>query len=265
MLIFAIFITSPLQAQTEIEWGPIQDNSFLLEEAYNQEYGVVQHISSFRLYEGSNWIYTFTQEWPVPGQKHQLSYTVPVLDVDYSRGEASGISDIVLNYRYQLIGSGDTNVAIAPRVSVVLSSGDERKALGEGGSGFQVNLPISIVLNPKFVSHSNAGFTYFPSAKNEFEEEASSTNFNSGQSFVWQPTLRFNVLLEIIFESFEPVVGPDQTERVNELIVSPGIRWAHNFKNGLQIVPGIAFPILTNSDGGNSVFLYLSFEHPMWK
>jgi hypothetical protein len=255
LLIFVALISTIAHAQNEIQWGPIQDNSFLLEEAYNQEYGVVQHISAFRLFEGSTWVYTFTQEWPAPGQKHQLSYTLPVIDVDFSGGEASGLSDIVLNYRYQLIGSGETQVAFAPRFSVVLSSGDERKALGEGGSGFQVNLPLSIILNPKFVSHSNAGFTYFPSAKNEFEVEASSTNFNLGQSLIWQPTLRFNVLIETLFESFEPVVGPDQTERVNEFIVSPGIRWAHNFKNGLQIVPGIAFPILTNSKGGNSVFL----------
>ena len=30
----------------------IQDNSFLLEEAYNQEDGVVQHIQTFQLMEG---------------------------------------------------------------------------------------------------------------------------------------------------------------------------------------------------------------------
>lgn len=27
--------------------APIQDNSFLIEEAYNQEFGVVQHINTF--------------------------------------------------------------------------------------------------------------------------------------------------------------------------------------------------------------------------
>ena len=46
----------------------IQDNSFLVEEAYNQNFGVVQHISSFtRFFESKDWNYTFTQEWPVPG------------------------------------------------------------------------------------------------------------------------------------------------------------------------------------------------------
>jgi hypothetical protein len=58
---------------------PIQDNSFLVEEAYNQEAGVVQHISAFTRYrESKDWLYTFTQEWPVPGITHQLSYTLPL-------------------------------------------------------------------------------------------------------------------------------------------------------------------------------------------
>jgi len=34
----------------------IQDNSFLVEEAYNQNFGVVQHISSFtRSFESKDW------------------------------------------------------------------------------------------------------------------------------------------------------------------------------------------------------------------
>src|SRR5438552_7990975 len=57
---------------------PIQDNSFLAEEAYNQEPGVVQHIQTFtRLWNSKTWAYSFTQEWPVPSHwRHQLSYTV---------------------------------------------------------------------------------------------------------------------------------------------------------------------------------------------
>ena len=50
--------------------------SFLLEEAYNQEAGVVQHIQALRR-EQRSWFYTFTQEWPLGGQDHQFSYTVP--------------------------------------------------------------------------------------------------------------------------------------------------------------------------------------------
>ena len=54
----------------------VQDNSFLIEEAYNQEAGVIQHINNWRRLD-KNWFYTFTQEWPIITQTHQFSYTEP--------------------------------------------------------------------------------------------------------------------------------------------------------------------------------------------
>ena len=111
----------------------IQDNSFLMEEAYNQEEGVVQHINTFQRMRGGTWVATFTQEYPIPGQTHQLSYTIP-----YERpsGEA-GLGDVALNYRYQLAGSGEATFACAPRVTLLLPTGNEKKGLGSGGAGLQ--------------------------------------------------------------------------------------------------------------------------------
>ena len=44
------------------------------------------------------------------------------------------------------------------------------------------------------------------------------------------------------------------------------MRWAHNLKSGLQIVPGIAVPIgIGPSSGDTGVLLYLSFEHTLWR
>jgi hypothetical protein len=55
----------------------------------------------------------------------------------------------------------------------------------------------------------------------------------------------------------------DKTEWSNALYLNPGIRWAYNFKNGLQIVPGIAVPLgIGPSAGEKGILLYLSFEHP---
>src|SRR5258707_11336226 len=109
--------------------GPIQDNSFLMEEAYNQEEGVVQHINTFQRMRGGAWVATFTQEYPVPRQAHQVSYTIP-----YGRsGEAgvpAGLGDVALNYRYQLAGSGETTFASAPPGSQLLPSGDEQSSRG---------------------------------------------------------------------------------------------------------------------------------------
>lgn len=96
----------------------IQDNSFLIEEAYNQEDGVIQHIQTFQyLQKSKTWGYLFTQEWPVPGQTHQFSYTIPVNHLEDSVKE-TGIGDIAINYRYQLIFKEP--IAMSPRLSLLL-------------------------------------------------------------------------------------------------------------------------------------------------
>src|SRR5258706_3749818 len=129
--IIALLLAAPLAALAAE--GPIQDNSFLVEEAYNQEDGVVQHINTFQRYRDSrDWVYTFTQEWPVGGLAHQFSYTVPMVRLADSPSGKSGIGDIALNYRYQLVGDGGAEVAVAPRFTVLVSSGDEKQERGLG-------------------------------------------------------------------------------------------------------------------------------------
>jgi hypothetical protein len=244
---------------------PIQDNSFLIEEAYNQGPGVVQHIQTFQ--HGTNggaWAYSFTQEWPAPSLKHQLSYGLQYARVDESGGSGErGVGDVALNYRYQWIGSGDDRVACSPRLTAIFPTGKEEDELGLGSFGAQVNLPLSVALDRKLVTHWNLGASYFPSAKSSAGDEASLTLFNGGASIVWLANPRFNVMLEGVWLRNESVVGDDRVEREDQFIVSPGIRWAYNFDSGLQIVPGIAMPLgVGASSGDRSIFLYLSFEHP---
>src|SRR4029078_4316463 len=90
----------------------IADNSFLIEEAYNQEAGVVQHISTFsRPHGGGAWNYAFTQEWPLGGITKQLSYQLPM--VTPAGGSGAGIGDVALNYRYQLVARESADGATA--------------------------------------------------------------------------------------------------------------------------------------------------------
>ena len=242
----------------------IQDNSFLMEEAYNQEPGVVQHINGFmKSLRGSGWVYSFTQEWPVFGQKHQFSYTLPIQRVNASPTALTGLGDIALNYRYQLVGDGEAKVAISPRFSVLLPTGDREKGLGLGTVGVQVNLPVSVVISDKVVTHWNAGATYLPSAKNSLSEKANLKGFNLGQSTIWLVKPSLNLMLETVWNRFESVAGRSLRDHENSWLVSPGVRWAYNFESGLQIVPGIAVPIgVGPSRGDVSLFVYLSFEHP---
>jgi hypothetical protein len=261
----AVLLAAPLAALAAE--GPIQDNSFLIEEAYNQDPGIVQHINTYqRTRDTGDWLYTFTQEWPVGGIKHQLSYTIPVTRIGDSPDHHSGLGDIALNYRYQLAGDGEAKLAIAPRFSVILPSGNEDEGRGQGGTGYQVSLPISLVLSPTLVAHTNAGYTRTSKAKDADHNQANLNAWNAGQSVVWLVSQRVNLLLEAIYTRSEVVAGPGRTSTVSAAFVSPGVRWSYDFDSGLQIVPGIAFPIgVGSSSHARSVFLYLSFEHPFRK
>ena len=246
----------------------ISDNSFLMEEAYNQEYGVVQHISGFgRAINGDGWGYSFTQEWPFnAAPKSQLSYTATAVSGGVP-GAGGGIGDVLLHYRYQVLGGGEAAVAFAPRASLLIPSGSSRHGRGAGGAGMQFNLPVSWRAAEKLVTHWNAGTTIVPHAKNAAGDKATTYGYFLGQSFVYEATARFNLMLETVFDSAQGVVAADSTAWENSVIINPGFRWAHNFESGLQIVPGIAFPVEVGRAGrGNwGIFLYLSFEHPFGK
>jgi hypothetical protein len=202
--------------------APIQDNSFLVEEAYNQEPGVVQHIFTFSRTHAGTWAGTFTEEWPVGGLRHQLSYT-PV----FVRNDGIRSNDFALNYRLQLLGNGESRVAVAPRVTLL------RDAV-------QVMLPASVVITPRIVTHWNVGATSYP------------RTINAGQSVVWLASHRVNFLVETVWT---------HTDHQTDVVVSPGLRWSYNLPHGLQVVPGVAIPY-DRTQHQRSAFLYLSFEHP---
>ena len=263
----AALLLSPLALEAQEAAKPIQDNSFLLEEAYNQEPGVIQHISTFTKYRQSkDWIYTFTQEWPVPDETHQLSFTLPYQRLEASLDGKRAVGDILLNYRYQMLGDGDSVITMSPRFSLVLPTGDEKQSRGSGALGYQVNLPISVALTKSVVTHWNLGATYTPKAKSALGDKADLSAWNIGQSFIWLAHPNANAMLEFAFSSGEVVAGPSLKERVNSLYINPGLRFAINLENGLQIVPGVAMPIgVGPSKGERAIFLYLSFEHPAWR
>jgi hypothetical protein len=244
--------------------APVQDNSFLIEEAYNQEDGIIQHISTFeRLSSSHDWVYTQTDEWPVRSLKHQLSLTLSGAHAGNFAGSGAGWGDTAFNYRYQLTGSGETKLAVAPRLSVLFPTGNPTFGRGSGGLGLQTNLPVSIQHSARLVTHWNAGATWVPRAVDSSRDVARTIGVNLGQSVVWLVKPRVNFLLETLWTSGESVVGPDKTLRSQDLYVSPGVRWAYNLKGDLQIVPGIAAPVgIGSSAGDKGIMFYLSFEHP---
>jgi len=242
---------------------PIQDNSFLVEEAYNQEDGVIQHISFVQVLNTHDVVYTQTDEWPLRSLKHQLSVTASFDQSGNYREFGPGWGDTAINYRYQLVGSGETRLAIAPRLSMLLPTGDSGAGRGYGGWGLQTNLPVSLQLNRYVVTHWNAGVTWIPSAQDAQHQHAALISPNLGQSTVWLVKPRFNALCEVVWTDNASVVASGQTTRQQALYVSPGVRWAYNFKSGLQIVPGVGLPLgLMGAGSQRGAIFYLSFEHP---
>jgi hypothetical protein len=251
------WLASPADTLAQKPEG-IQDNSFLIEEAYNQESGVVQHIGTFQLARGARGFDgSFTQEWPLGGIRHQLSYSIPVLRAD----GATGVGDIDLNYRYQLVGDGDAVLAIAPRFTIAVPTGDWKQGRGRGAVGAEVAMPVSYVLSPLLTTHFNISAALTPRARVRSIPRATVSDFSVGGSAIVTALSNLHFLVEGLLEN-ERVEGED----TRAAVISPGVRGALNFESGLQIVPGIAFPIgIGPSAGERGVFFYLSFEHPFQK
>ncbi|MFA7281229.1 MAG: hypothetical protein WC100_14170 [Sterolibacterium sp.] len=258
MLILAICASTQAIAEGAKK---IQDNSFLLEEAYNQEAGVVQHIQSFMyLKKSKDWLYTFTQEWPVPDETHQLSYTIPVVHLTDPLN-TSGVGDILLNYRYQAILKD--RLAFAPRISIILPTGDYKKGHGTDSTGIQANLPLSVELSDEFVTHWNLGGTYTPHSKELGGARANTVASNYGASLIYFAKENFNWMLEAAGTTSEFVQPDGSRRREKTFFINPGVRFASNYASGLQIVSGISLPIgVGPSSGEYGILFYLSFEHP---
>jgi len=148
----------------------IADNSFLVEEAYKQEPGVLQHIfTAFRNFDSAgadtrNWNLAFTEEWPLFSQKHQVSYTVSYYFTDTRGSTVDGVGDVLLNYRYQFCYDERTLTAYAPRLSLMLPTRDALRGGGEETLGDQINLPFSAAIGNEWFVHLNAGATSLPDA-----------------------------------------------------------------------------------------------------
>jgi hypothetical protein len=249
----------------------MRGNSFIIEEAYNQEPGTVQHILSARRL-GRDWDFDFRQEWGLFSPAHQFSFSVP-----YSRNVSSpavvpgprqpvsnsstGIGDTSFSYRYQLLDETGMLPAIAPRISVIAPTGDDRRGFGTGATGTRFNLPISKVLGDLFAVHGNLGHTRY------FDVEGLETkSYHAGGSFIYAYSRNLNFMFEFLRE-WDQAVDAGALVRATRYTVSPGIRYSfdvkvENFGVG-QLVLGFGAPMVFTSGAKDSygAIFYASFEH----
>jgi len=278
LLVFAALPAAVLSQEGNEEVA-IQDNSFLIEEAYNQQKGIIQHIFNW----APSWDvdhgvrhrqsdFLFTQEWPILSQTHQFSYSIPINRfTDQACGgpivEAEGIGDIMLNYRCQVLGGKGQQLSFAPRFSVILPSGDENQRLGNGQVGYQVNLPLSKEFG-HWCFHFNAGTTVTPGVTAGLEPQPvlpgqPLSGYNLGGSAIYKLRPNFHLMLETLAVSDEELTAEGNKHRSHEVQLSPGFRWAPYTKGDVQWVLGVAAPIgLTRDAPDLSLFFYMSFEHP---
>lgn len=236
---------------------PIRDNSLLIEEAYNQEAGVVQHALLFGRDRASrDWELGFTQEWPLGGETHQLSYTIPVL----RSGARTGIGDAALTYRYRWLGAEWVQSVV--RLTALLPTGDFDRGLGAGGAGVELSLPASVEVGRSVAAHWNVGGSLVPSARADDGSTSAAREIFAGGSLIWLAHPALNLLAELLWSRAEEA-GPAGTRSAETaLTFVPGVRGAINV-GAAQIVPAAGL-LVDVGDGARvgGFVLYLSFEHP---
>lgn len=268
----------------------IRDNAFYVEEAFNQEPGEVQHIFNW-INQWSHdsdgrtrqFLMTYTMELPLGSQKHQFSFTTQFPTSfsrphDDSSSQFGGVGDTFLNYRYQLLGKEEDKLWCAPRISVIVPTGDKRFGTGTGETGYQVNLPISWY-GEVFDFHFNGGMTYTPHVSlpvnvpvdpalglpNPFLTADSARfdlrSYNLGASVFWKPKVNLHFFIEAIAFWNESIIDPGERASATQVLLNPGVRYAV-IQDPVEWVIGVAAPIgLTRESPAIGLFAYMSVEH----
>lgn len=245
-----------------------------IEEAFNQEKAIIQHISNFifdDLGGDGDFVYGYTQEIPMLGDKHQFSFTLnySVLDQPIPGFPSYGFGDILLNYRPMIMDKNDWALVI-PRFTLIVPTGSAKGGLGDGAWGGQFNLALTKRLNSKITTHWNAGWTHFANKDYYGEDvngdpvlltEKSQNFYNVGLSGIFLVSDGFNLMLEGV-SSFESDLDENgDTQRYVSSIVNPGFRCAFSIGK-VQIVPGLGVPLFftDNKFQRSGGFIYLSIE-----
>lgn len=252
----ALLLLAPTLAPAQTSRDParpfeIMDNAFLLEEAFNQEAGVFQNILLVQRPSSREWSFEFTQEWPLGGQRHQLSYTVPFESVKEPGSDSRdfGRGTIALNYRYQLAMESRSQPALSPRISLLIPdfpNSDEQM-------GVQFNLPASKQFRDFYI-HANAGYT----VDGIGSIPGTTGHASAAASVNYRALPMVHLMVESVFKARE---FGDQ----HSFLLSPGVRAGWNLGDK-QLVLGVAVPFgMLENDESAGLVMYFSYELPFSK
>lgn len=256
MFLLAVW-PEPAAAQGSPPRFGISDNSFLVEEAFNQEAGIFQNIFALTRTRDRHWQGSVTQEWPIGGVRHQLSFTLPFEVI----GGDAGVADVMLNYRLQVWEEGDRLPAFSPRVSAVFPSSANRRSLGLRGTGWQVNLPFSRRVGSVYF-HANVGATWIrePEGQAVGSGDEWTDTPHVAASAIWAARPMFHLMLEAFAQS----ARAPGSARENSVTVVPGFRTGWDIGD-VQLVAGVGAPVTRGDVRDHGLLLYLSVELPFAK
>jgi Putative MetA-pathway of phenol degradation len=274
-IVLLFFGLGPAHAAEKRPIDVIEDNSFLVEEAYNQEAGLVQHVLTAAYNNDSRrrgWDFSFTQEWPVFSQDHQFSYAIPWSHFIDGADRIYGVGDAILSYRYQALEEDDRKPALAPRFTLILPTGNRDRGTGNGVVGYEWGLPFSKKLASRFAMHANFDVTYLPGvrarldgSRGRLSPRHSLLSYKAGASGVFAVLPRFHLMLEWIGDFEEDIDDRGRAVREFRPMIAPGFRAAAVDGEKLQVVVGGAMPVGLNRKADDyGAFFYLSIEHDFY-
>lgn len=258
--ILAFICCLPLSAFS----AAIEDNSFLLEEAFNQEWGVYQFIQKYQTAKrAKGYEYSFENEIPITDKTHQFSY-----EFAYGRPDSTGhgaISDVTLNWRIQPYNKD--GVLLADRFGLIVPTGRVDKNAGNGVYGFEFMQAGTLFINDQFVTHFNFGFDVLPNAKTAGTDKRNTlSSFTGGSSLIYMHNDWVNFMLEGLLQAGQSTLPDGTVTSETSFTINPGMRFAFDLAwKETQIVPGISFPTeILNRPQEHGVLFYLSIEPTLY-
>jgi hypothetical protein len=266
-------VVKPIAKGSYLHYGQprIEDNSMYIEEAFNQETGIIQHITNLVRDDNTKeeMMFSYTEEIPLYKDRHQFSFTVncPIRRDFTGQGSGSGLGDTFINYRWMVFDKKDV-VLMVPRLTLVVPTGDEERGMGDGAFGLQTTLAVTKRLSRKFTSHCNIGYTYLFNADRYFDLGGDIVHHqhdlpaaNAGLSVVYNLFRGVNLMLEGIAVRETDVTASGSLVHNATFIVNPAFRFGFDIGK-VQIVPGIGFPLtfLSGNLQSTGTFFYLSLE-----
>ena len=250
-----------------------EDNSFLLDEAFTQEKGVMQYISNiyWSNLAHDQFMHSFTHEIPLGHNRHQLSYSLSngIQKGNDHNVNQRGLGDTNIMYSYMVWNDQDW-IMVAPELNIILPTGDPVKGLGNGGLGCRLNIPMTKRFSRKLVTHYNFAYTFVHNADRyvtgllgenikAFERDLYYKDFAA--SVIWYPIPKFNTMFECISKIITTISPEGAVIKSSQLVFSPGFRFAFDINN-IQVVPGISTPVIVEKGAKHvtGLFIYLSFE-----